>query len=458
MVELDRLVCANGENGRDGASERTFIVIEIEPWGKAVDLAAVLDEIAGTFERYLVLPKNVGKVIALWCAHAHCFRAFEHSPRLNFRSPQKQCGKTLLLDVVFLFVPRPVRTENLSTAVFFRVVDKHAPTLLIDEYDAFLHDKEDLRGAINAGHKRGGEFHRCEGDNLEPRGYRVFAPVALAGIKALPGTITDRSLVIEMTRATREEIKGKARFDSRRMSPHNDLNCQLARWAVDHFHELEAFDPELPEDAYNRVADNWRPLFAIAQLAGGEWPRLVREAFNIMKGNDLETENAGVKLLSDIQQYFKSKKADVVASKDLVEYLHTVEESAWNEYGRLQKPITTNQAARLLRPFGIRPGTKREANETFKGYYLDQFTDAFERYIPQAHPNQNVTPSQSKQGAASGDFQTVTHKTNVTDRHPLKPAPYNDCDGVTDRKGGPKRKGDVGHLRQDHDGAPVEVF
>lgn len=242
------------------------------------------------------------------------------------------------------------------------------------------------------------------------------------------------------------------------MSPHNDLNCQLARWAVDHFHELEAFDPELPEDAYNRVADNWRPLFAIAQLAGGEWPRLVREAFNIMKGNDLETENAGVKLLSDIQQYFKSKKADVVASKDLVEYLHTVEESAWNEYGRLQKPITTNQAARLLRPFGIRPGTKREANETFKGYYLDQFTDAFERYIPQAHPNQNVTPSQSKQGAASGDFQTVTHKTNVTDRHPLKPAPYNDCDGVTDRKGGPKRKGDVGHLRQDHDGAPVEVF
>jgi len=61
VVELDRLVCANGENGRDGASERTFTVIEIEPWGKAVDLAAVLDEIADTFERYLVLPKKCGQ-------------------------------------------------------------------------------------------------------------------------------------------------------------------------------------------------------------------------------------------------------------------------------------------------------------------------------------------------------------------------------------------------------------
>src|SRR5438045_2040209 len=36
----------------------------------------------------------------------------------------------------------------------------------------------------------------------------------------------------------------------------------------------------MPPSAYNRLADNWRPLFAIAQTAGGDWPRRALEAFN----------------------------------------------------------------------------------------------------------------------------------------------------------------------------------
>ncbi len=36
----------------------------------------------------------------------------------------------------------------------------------------------------------------------------------------------------------------------------------------------------MPPTAYNRVADNWRPLFAIAHIAGADWPRLALEAYN----------------------------------------------------------------------------------------------------------------------------------------------------------------------------------
>jgi hypothetical protein len=35
----------------------------------------------------------------------------------------------------------------------------------------------------------------------------------------------------------------------------------------------------LPPTAHNRLGDNWRPLFAIAEIAGGDWPQLVADAF-----------------------------------------------------------------------------------------------------------------------------------------------------------------------------------
>ncbi len=42
---------------------------------------------------------------------------------------------------------RAVKTENLSTAVMFRVVDNYRPILLVDEVDTFLRDNDELPGA-----------------------------------------------------------------------------------------------------------------------------------------------------------------------------------------------------------------------------------------------------------------------------------------------------------------------
>ena len=53
-----------------------------------------------------------------------------------------------------------------------------------------------------------------------------------------------------------------------------DRASQIARWVHDHEMELRAAEPELPSDIINRLADNWRPLAAIADVAGGDcYPR-----------------------------------------------------------------------------------------------------------------------------------------------------------------------------------------
>lgn len=123
-----------------------------EPWPEAVDGAAVLDEVAKKVSSYLALRDGAADAIALWIMHAHTYEAFIHSPRLNFRSPMKGCGKTLALDVLAVLTPRSLRTESITPAVLFRLVEGQKPTLLLDETDTYLKEADELRGLLNAGH------------------------------------------------------------------------------------------------------------------------------------------------------------------------------------------------------------------------------------------------------------------------------------------------------------------
>src|SRR4029453_9603697 len=119
------------------------------------------------------------------------------------------------LDVLASMVPRPLRTENMTAAVLFRLVESQRSKLLLDQVDSYLNEADELRGLLNAGHKRGAKAYRCEGENNAVRSFAAFAPAALAGIGILPGTLHDRSIVIRLTRAKPGEVA--ARFDSRRM-------------------------------------------------------------------------------------------------------------------------------------------------------------------------------------------------------------------------------------------------
>ena len=47
------------------------------------------------------------------------------------------------------------------------------------------------------------------------------------------------------------------------------LARKVARWTTDNAERLPRSDPEMPAGIINREADNWRPLLAIADVAGG---------------------------------------------------------------------------------------------------------------------------------------------------------------------------------------------
>ena len=139
----DRMAC--GEQGR------ALALPSPEPWPQPVEGAALLDDITAAIKRYVVVDHGAAETVALWVLHAHTLDAFAISPRLAITSPEKNCGKTTLLDVIGRLVPRPLATSNTTTAAVFRSIEAACPTLLIDEADTFLHGKDDLRGILTAG-------------------------------------------------------------------------------------------------------------------------------------------------------------------------------------------------------------------------------------------------------------------------------------------------------------------
>jgi hypothetical protein len=233
--------------------------------------------------------------------------------------------------------------------------------------------------------------YRCEGEGNTVKGFSAFAPAALAGIGHLPGTLHDRSIVIRLLRAKPGEVA--ARFDSRHTEAEAVLCRKLARWTADNFTRLETTDPALPANAYNRLADNWRPLFAIAQLVGSDWPARAAAAYAALTSTeDADAQGLGTTLLTDIAALFTTEGTDRLTSASLAASLGALEGRPWPDFGKTGKPVTPNQLARLLKRFRIAPRTiKLPDGSTAKGYHLDDFTEAFDRFLS-GSPDANRNP------------------------------------------------------------------
>jgi hypothetical protein len=90
---------------------------------------------------------------------------------------------------------------------------------------------------------------------------------ALAGIGALPDTITDRAVVVPMRRRARGEVVARYR-DRRDGAPLRDLGARLGAWIPANLDERRDAEPDMPVE--DRAAATWEPLIAVADLVGGD--------------------------------------------------------------------------------------------------------------------------------------------------------------------------------------------
>src|SRR5262249_15747210 len=152
-----------------------------------------------------------------------------------------------------------------------------------DEVDALFNGKnqnmEEIRGLLNAGHRRGAMVGRCviHGKEVTTEESPAFCAVALAGLGWLPDTLMSRSVGIKMRRrAPQDQVEPFRRRDE--LLRGEMLRDRLSDWATPLVEKMKKARPSMPTGVEDRAADCWEPLLAIADATGGHWPDIARKA------------------------------------------------------------------------------------------------------------------------------------------------------------------------------------
>ncbi len=347
-------------------------------------LAEALADIEQFLRRYVVFarPETIIAVV-LWIAHTYVIDRAEATPYLAISSPEKQSGKTRLLECLGLLAHSCAGIIVMPTAstIYRSLEASPGATLLLDELDAVFKDRsdkyEEVRAVINAGHRRGATVPRSVAgpkNTWVVKNFPVFGPKALAGIGKLPDTVTDRAIPVRMLK--RKPNEPVERFRQRVASGEaTPLVAALATALAARPPDLEAVIPaELPD----RAGDAWEPLLAIADAAGGTWSALARRAATILHATREEDDSLGLRLLADVRLVMVDRALDRISTTDLITALQADQEGPWASD---RSPLTPHRLARLLRPFGVASKQLRVGQVSLKGYERNAFADSWERYL-----------------------------------------------------------------------------
>ncbi len=372
--------------------------------------------------RFVAYPSEHAVVAhALWIAHTHLMDRWEFTPRIAFNSPERGSGKTRALEVTEPLVPNPVHAVNVTPAYLFRKVgDEEAglPTILYDEVDTLfgskVQDTGEVRGLLNAGHRRGAVAGRCIviGKKVMTEEIPAYCAVAIAGLGNLPDTIASRSILIDMRRRAPDEQVEPFRHRLHAMQAESTKEA-LADWCAG----ISLGEPDLPKGIEDRDADCWEPLLAIADAAGGTWPTRARAAAVALVARSAErTQTSGVQLLSDLYDVFGGE--DKLATETILTGLIALPELAWADvYG---KQLNERGLATRLRKYKV----VRIGGATPRGYAAADLDDAWKRYVlptrreaqqaQQRNTQQTATPSATEKVAESGEGSgPVSHVADV---------------------------------------------
>jgi hypothetical protein len=357
-------------------------------WGpiEVIPLAEILDSIVAFIRRFVVMSRAQLSIAALWVVHTHAIEAADVTAFLAATSAEKRSGKTRLLEILELLVREPLRAANLTVAVLYRAIDEYRPTLLFDEVDAIFGLKargnEELRALINAGHSRGTPSLRMGGTRMdELQKFETFSARVLAAIGELPDTILDRSILIRMKRRSKSE--SVERFRRRDAVPTAaPLRQRISAWTAAHLTELRDARPIFPDGLSDRTEEGAEPLLSIADLAGGSWPERARGALvELCAGTEAAEDSAGLRLLRDVRSIFDESPAGRLSSATLCDRLNALNEAGWGGWNE-GKGLKQRNLSRLLKPYGVESRNIRlDDGSTPKGFHLEQFEDAFSRYL-----------------------------------------------------------------------------
>lgn len=374
------------------------------------DGAKLLSDLSAWYRRFVVLKAWQADALALWTLHTHALPVTEPdaTPYIVVKSPEPECGKTRLLETAQYVVRQAWYCIQPSEAVTYRYIEKAKPTMLLDEADTIFNKKSDategLRALLNGGNRRSASVPRCKDKGGDVQLFSIFCAklIAVKG-DCLPDTVLSRSFIIIMKRKT--EADHIERMRARLVAPEGAKLAERAReFIAQNADSIRDTVSVLPEAlaARDRLADSAEPLLAVADVAGGEWPKRGRDALvSFLKTAETGTssESLGIVLLRDVAAILKGDTRHAVPMAELHSKLVKIEDSPWPRYHK-GDPLSIRRMGELLRGFVGGAKSVKVLGETAKGYQRADLDDAIGRYVP-PEPKDDETEAAGEAGNRS---------------------------------------------------------
>jgi putative DNA primase/helicase len=346
------------------------------PWPHSFDGEVLLQSLILRIRQYVSITDNSALLVGLWIMHTYLLDATRFTPMLAIVSSEHETGKSTLLAVLHLLCRNAYRTSQISTGQLLTLGGK---TVLFDDGDSILGNQAFVN-ILNISHDRlnGGitTVHKSKLVSMQP----FFAKVVKLHID-IPDSLALRSIPINLHRKKPDENLEHApdiHFNA------NDefavLRSQIARWTKDHVAEvteLRSMDFDLGSYTLNST---YLPLFAIAQCISGD---VFERAVNASKATIAKTvsKSEKVQLLENIREILVSKAAKNIPSIELVEALCNRRDWPWNTCKK-GKPLDQVYLAEILKGYGVHTLSVWIDGSTKRGFRLEDFEDAFARYLP----------------------------------------------------------------------------
>jgi hypothetical protein len=354
----------------------------------------MLDRVCEFIGQYLSCTDHQRTILALWILHTYCCASFQNTPYLDIRSPERESGKTICLQVLNLLCARPWMVTNASASVLTRKIAADRPTVLLDDWDTSFRsvDRQSVTALLLSTSRNSASFIHSkitgQAPHLQPDD--LFCPKAFAGNAPLPPALARRSIPLVLKRAKSGEKLEPFRRILAEFKTVPPLVQSMKTWAEKNGHDVKvdqlgyARGRSMPGLSPHQQ-DCAGALLSLAARIQGDWPEKIWNAlFCVFKASRHEHEGIGVQLLSDIRDAFAGcRNPDQLSTKDLLAFLHGLDHRPWNSWNR--KAMTPHALANVLHDFGVVPCTHWITSRSgARGYKRKDLADAWKRYLPPA--------------------------------------------------------------------------
>lgn len=370
--------------------EDTVPAVRDAPQEPGITGAEILNDARKFAASILYATDEMLDALVLACTVSHVTDAFSTVPRLLATSPEKESGKSTLLDLVMMLANSAWQANATSYALRAKFNEPEKPTLVIDEIsDVF--GKSGLRGGSNQlgtilriGYRKTAALSMAVDRMSED--VSCYSVAAFAGLKtAVPDDIRSRSITFPMKPLPPGTPRLMDSQDGDTLEFGKVHNVRIHQWARSSEDKIRhAFrNMRRPHRKFQaRKAQVWGPLYAVALIAGEDWPERCLAAFKAMAldASDQPVLSPEQMTLRDSASAFRSTGAEKMFAADIANRLRSLPEV------ELYEALTDRALAKLMTEALGPSQSMTIGTERARGFHARAVLAAWKRTEAQLEP------------------------------------------------------------------------